>query len=188
MSSVDSTAWRADDSARFIISLAEAIDAAHQAGIIHRDLKPANILLAAQPKIIGIAKRLDETAGATQSGAIIGTPSYMAPEQATGDLKVIGPATDVYALAILYELLTGRPPFRADTAIDTLDLLDCRGVLIGSRQEGGSRNARQAAPHHASIQADRPELVRPLRPGKRELAAIDPDATTADHADQQHPI
>jgi WD40 repeat protein/tRNA A-37 threonylcarbamoyl transferase component Bud32 len=110
--------------ARLVQRLAEAIHTAHEHQIIHRDLKPANVLLSAdrQPKItdFGLAKKLD-AAGQTQTGAVMGTPSYMAPEQAGGKSKEIGPATDVYALgAILYECLTGRPPFKAATPLDTL--------------------------------------------------------------------
>jgi serine/threonine-protein kinase len=106
-------------------TLAEAVQAAHEGGIIHRDLKPANVLLTADatPKIgdFGLARRLEGGPGPTQSGALLGTPSYMAPEQARGKGRAIGPATDVYALgAILYELLTGRPPFRAETAAETI--------------------------------------------------------------------
>jgi WD40 repeat protein len=107
--------------------LARAVAAAHDKGIIHRDLKPANVLLAEDgtPKItdFGLAKRLG-TEGVTATGSILGTPSYMAPEQAGGRSKNVGPATDVYALgAILYEMLTGRPPFRASTYVDTLLLV-----------------------------------------------------------------
>jgi WD40 repeat protein/tRNA A-37 threonylcarbamoyl transferase component Bud32 len=113
------------DAARLVEILARAVHAAHQRGIIHRDLKPANVLLTADgtPKIadFGLAKKLDASVAQTQSGHIVGTPSYMAPEQAAGKISAIGPATDVYALgAILYELLTGRPPFKAATAIDTV--------------------------------------------------------------------
>jgi tetratricopeptide (TPR) repeat protein/tRNA A-37 threonylcarbamoyl transferase component Bud32 len=106
-------------------ALAGAVHVAHQHGIIHRDLKPANVLLTNDgiPKIadFGLARRIEDAGGPTQSGVALGTPSYMAPEQAGGNLRQIGPAVDVYALgAILYELLTGRPPFRAETAAETV--------------------------------------------------------------------
>jgi eukaryotic-like serine/threonine-protein kinase len=105
--------------------MARAIEEAHQLGIVHRDLKPANVLLDehGRPKVadFGLAKILGSEAGLTRTSAVVGSPSYMAPEQAEGDGKMIGPRTDVYALgAILYELLTGRPPFRAATALETL--------------------------------------------------------------------
>jgi serine/threonine protein kinase len=112
--------------AQLIQLLAQGIQAAHQRDIVHRDLKPANILLAADgtPKIsdFGLVKRLESGTGNTQSGAILGTPSYIAPEQAEGKNRQIGPAVDIYALgAILYETLTGRPPFQGETTLDTLE-------------------------------------------------------------------
>jgi WD40 repeat protein len=105
--------------------LARGVQAAHAVGVIHRDLKPANVLLTEDgiPKItdFGLARKVEGSTALTASGAIVGTPSYMAPEQAAGEGKHVGPAADVYGLgAILYECLTGRPPFHAATAVDTL--------------------------------------------------------------------
>jgi serine/threonine protein kinase len=113
------------EAAALVEKLARAMQAAHAASVIHRDLKPANVLLLEDgtPKItdFGLAKKLDDAAGQTQTGAIMGTPSYMAPEQAQGRSKDIGTAADIYALgAMLYECMTGRPPFRAATVMDTL--------------------------------------------------------------------
>jgi serine/threonine-protein kinase len=112
------------EAAMLVASLAKAVAVAHRRGIIHRDLKPSNVLLTADgtPKItdFGLAKKLDDP-GDTREGEVVGTPSFMAPEQAAGRVDAIGPATDVYGLgAILYECLTGRPPFRAATAHDTI--------------------------------------------------------------------
>jgi serine/threonine protein kinase/tetratricopeptide (TPR) repeat protein len=137
--------------AQLIETLARTMAVAHERGIIHRDLKPANILLAkvgsqssmirsrevdshaslpsdhwsrnTVPKIadFGLAKQVDDDSSQTRSGTILGTPSYMAPEQAGGKNREIGPPADVYSLgAILYELLVGRPPFRAGNPIDTI--------------------------------------------------------------------
>jgi serine/threonine-protein kinase len=126
------------EAAALVQTLARAMQAAHDRGVVHRDLKPANVLLGlsdsgsqsgdSQPSLgvpkvadFGLAKRLDEATLHTASGAVLGTPSYMAPEQALGDSRRVGAAADVYALgAILYECLTGRPPFRAETRLETL--------------------------------------------------------------------
>ena len=115
----------AGQAAALVATIAEAIQVAHRSGIVHRDLTPANILLTADgtPKIsdFGLARRLEDGGGLTVSGVPMGTPSYMAPEQAQGNKDAIGPGVDVYALgAILYEMLTGRPPFRAETAAETV--------------------------------------------------------------------
>jgi len=113
------------EAAELIRRVSEAIEYAHQHGVIHRDLKPANILLDANgnPRItdFGLAKRVQGDSGLTGSGQIMGTPSYMPPEQAGGRRGDVGPAADVYALgATLYALVTGRPPFQAATAMDTV--------------------------------------------------------------------
>lgn len=112
--------------AQMVEVLACAVEAAHTQGVVHRDLKPGNVLLTSDgaPKItdFGLAKQGES--GTTATGQVMGTPSYMAPEQAGGKSKEIGPTVDIYALgAILYELLTGRPPFKGASAWDTLQMV-----------------------------------------------------------------
>jgi formylglycine-generating enzyme required for sulfatase activity/tRNA A-37 threonylcarbamoyl transferase component Bud32 len=129
--------WEPLPAAALVKALADAMHAAHQHGIVHRDLKPANVLLGEDgtPKVtdFGLARRVGQS-GQTRTGAVMGTPSYMAPEQAAGKGKEAGPAADVYALGtILYELLTGRPPFRAATDVDTLMAVVCDEPLAVRR-------------------------------------------------------
>jgi tRNA A-37 threonylcarbamoyl transferase component Bud32 len=123
---LDGTPMPPRRAAQLLLDLARAVQHAHEQGIVHRDLKPANVLLtetgAAKIADFGLAKLVDVEQGQTQTGAVLGSPSYMAPEQAEGKARAIGPATDVYALgAILYELLTGRPPFLGASFLETLD-------------------------------------------------------------------
>jgi tetratricopeptide (TPR) repeat protein len=144
--------------AALVATLAAAMHAAHQTGVVHRDLKPANILLRRkdstnpaaagageptaatleefEPKVtdFGLAKHLEGEGDPTQTGAVLGTPSYMAPEQARGRAKEVGPTADVYALAaILYELLTGRPPFKGSSFQDTIEQV-CSQEPVPPRQ------------------------------------------------------
>lgn len=118
----------ARDAAGLLLVVARAIEHAHRQGVLHRDLKPSNILLDSEgrPHVtdFGLAKRVAGQESLTRSGAIVGTPSYMAPEQVAGNRGQIGPASDVYSLGtILYAMLTGRPPFQAATPVDTVLLV-----------------------------------------------------------------
>ena len=128
-------------SAEIVESLARAMQYAHDRGIVHRDLKPANVLLTEDgiPKItdFGLAKELEADSGQTQAGQVLGTPSYMAPEQALGDVERVGAPADVYALgATLYDLLTGRPPFAGTSVLDTLELVRTREPVPPSALAG----------------------------------------------------
>jgi serine/threonine-protein kinase len=113
------------EAATLVAKVADAVQAAHDRGVLHRDLKPSNILIDAlgEPHVsdFGLAKRLEGDASVTHTGAILGTPCYMSPEQAAGSRGDVGPTSDVWSLgAILYQMLTGRPPFQAATPMDTL--------------------------------------------------------------------
>lgn len=112
------------EAAGLIADLADAVDYAHRRGVIHRDLKPGNVLLdGMSPKItdFGLAKRIDASQQLTATGQVLGTPSFMSPEQAAGKSDVVTTSTDLYALgAILYVLLCGRPPFESESVWSTL--------------------------------------------------------------------
>ncbi len=193
-------------SAALVEVLARAVHHAHQKGIVHRDLKPANVLLGRkadepaspanpgwrladfEPKITDFGLARLESSDLTAPGAIQGSPPYMAPEQAAGDNRSVGPATDVYALgAILYEMLTGRPPFQGSTSLETLELVrgqepvppmqlqprtprDLNTICLKClHKEPGQRyaTALALAEDLARFQAGRPVQARPVGPLER---------------------
>ena len=152
----------AREAAALLAPVCRAVAFAHGRGVLHRDLKPANILIDVdgRPHVsdFGLAKRIETDANLTHSGAILGTPIYMAPEQA-GGRGVLGPASDVYSLGtILYQMLTGRPPFQAASPVDT--------VLLVLEQE-------PLPPRLLNPRADRElEMIAPAVPAKAAGAAL----------------
>ena len=135
--------------ARLLVKVARAVDSAHVRGFLHRDLKPSNILLDSrdEPYVtdFGLTRRVEGESGLTRTGAIVGTPSYMAPEQASGLRGVLTPRADVYSLgAILYELLTGQPPFRAATVMETV-------VQVLEQEPAPPRRIRPGVPHDLEL-------------------------------------
>jgi serine/threonine-protein kinase len=185
------------EAAELVRTLALAVDFAHQKDVIHRDLKPANVLIAVDGSVkltdFGLAKLLDAEAGQTRKETILGTASYMAPEQARGDVAAVGPLADVYGLgAILYETLTGKPPFRAETGAETLRQVQSQEPIPPSRLrprlspclEAICLKCLEKDPHcryaSAAALADdlerwlqgRPTSARPLGPFKRCWKAV----------------
>jgi WD40 repeat protein len=186
-----SSALSALSAVKLLIPVARAVHHAHQRGILHRDLKPGNILIDSQgqPYVtdFGLARRVQGDAGQTQTGSIVGTASYMPPEQARSE-KVLTTAIDVYSLgAVLYELLTGRPPFRAETPLDTvLEVLERDPVRPRTIRPQIDRDLeticlrcleKEASKRYGSAEAlaedlerwlrDEPILARPVGGGER---------------------
>lgn len=126
-----------EEAARIVKAIAEAVDYAHSEGIIHRDIKPSNILIDDSGQVhitdFGLALRVEVDRDLTRTGQVLGTPSYMPPEQARGKRDLVGPASDIYSLgAVLYDLLAGRPPFRGESAADTIrQLIDAEPLSPG---------------------------------------------------------
>jgi WD40 repeat protein/predicted Zn-dependent protease len=189
---LDGTPWPARRAAALVKAVTQGVAEAHRLGIVHRDLKPGNILLALDgtPKVadFGLAKFLATDSGLTGSNAVLGSPSYMAPEQAEGRVREVGPLADVYSLgAILYELLTARPPFRGATVLETLEQVkhaepvppsqlvhslprDIETITLKCLQkEPGKRYISAAAlgDDLRRFQAGKPIVARPVGPTER---------------------
>jgi WD40 repeat protein len=180
--------------AYYVQAIADAMQYAHSRNIVHRDLKPANVLLEknGQPKItdFGLARDIECDSGMTATGAVLGTPDYMAPEQASGNSRDVGPLADIYAMgAILYSLLTGKPPFHGGTMIETLQRvitaepvsprqlnrrvdIDLETICLKCLQKDPARRFSSAgalAEELARYLAGKPISSRPIGSGERTL-------------------
>jgi tRNA A-37 threonylcarbamoyl transferase component Bud32 len=189
---LDGKPWPAGEAAALVETLARAIHVAHGEGVVHRDLKPANILLqnderetmnderpdsslivhrsSLLPKItdFGLAQPTDGTPTLTQTGFLVGTPGYMAPEQASGKRALVGPATDIHALGVvLYQLLTGQLPFSRDSTLEVLRAGG--GAAGGSRRPAGPGVPAPAGDHALAYPPGRLVARRPCR-GELEMA------------------
>jgi WD40 repeat protein/tRNA A-37 threonylcarbamoyl transferase component Bud32 len=190
--------------ARLVLGLAQGVDHAHQRGVLHRDIKPSNVLLEGAapstdvgvenlvPRLtdFGLAKLTEMAEDETRSGALLGTPAYMAPEQAEGRLRDIGPPTDIYALGVLlYELLACRPPFRGESDVQTLQLVsagdvpslrrvqrnlprDLEAIVLRCLERDPARRYATASDLAADLQRfldGKPTVAQPATPAERLL-------------------
>jgi len=163
----------AKKAAAYLKAIAEAVQFAHDCGILHRDLKPSNVLIGSdgRPRVtdFGLAKRFESESSLTLSGQVIGSPNYLPPEQAGGGRNKVGRASDVYSLgAILYHLLTARPPFRAETIAETLQQVQQTEPLsprLRTRawQEGGRAGHRKSQGGWLGRRLDRNRADRPVQ-------------------------